>query len=92
MFCAWLASPTGSSGFLEVVRARFCRPELSKGGYQYDLRRTLAKASSRSLRGADLRRDNALQRSVLDVQDIGKHQVCRDPFTQIGHDDDDALR
>ena len=44
------------------------------------------------LSGFDLGLDNAFQRSVLDVQDIGKQQVCRDPFTEVGHDDDAALR
>jgi hypothetical protein len=32
-------------GFFKLF-ARPCRPELGKGGYQYDLRSTLAKASS----------------------------------------------
>ena len=39
----------------------------------------------------DLGLDNAFQRSVLDVQDIGEQQLCRDAFTQVGHDDDAAL-
>jgi len=90
VFCTFARHPTGSSAFFQVVRSPLsCRTR--QGGLPVRLEKDLGQGLLVRLSGDDLGLDNAFQRSVLDVQDIGKHQVCRYPFTQVGHNDDAAL-